>query len=261
MAEAFYLPEGDRFVSTSLTRGPWDENSQHAGPPSALLARALERCGAPEGRRIARVTVEVLGPVPIAPLRASARVVRPGRGVELVEGELAGPEGEVMRARAWRLRPTDVELPPGLPVHPPPAGPDEGRPTRRFPSDSPEGWHTAMDIRYLAGDYLEPGPATAWFRPRHPLVAGEATSALGRVLLAADAANGISATLDWDRWLFVNVDLTVHLSRAPRGEWVCLDAETFPEPDGVGLAQSILYDEEGRIGLAVQTLVIRPRRA
>ena len=261
MAEAFYVPDGERFDSTELTRGPWDESSQHAGPPAALLARELERCGEPDGRRVGRITVDILGPVPIAPVTASARVVRPGRGVELVEGELSGPDGEVMRARAWRLRPDPIELPAGLPDHPPPVGPEAGGPTARFPSDAAVGWHTAMEIRFVAGDYLDPGPATAWFRPRHPLVAGEELSPLARVMLAADAGNGVSATLDWSRFLFVNVDLSVHLARLPRGEWVCIDAVTFPESDGVGLAESALYDEQGRIGLAAQTLVIRPRGA
>jgi Acyl-CoA thioesterase C-terminal domain/Acyl-CoA thioesterase N-terminal domain len=259
VADAFYLPEGERFASTELTRGPWDEESQHAGPPAALLARELERCGEPRARRVGRVTIEILGPVPIAPLTAAARVVRPGRGVELVEGELAGPEGPVMSARAWRLRAEPVELPDGLPVYPPPPGPESGRPTAEFPSQATVGWHTAMEIRFVAGDYLEPGPATAWFRPRHRLVAGEETSPLARVLLAADAGNGVSATLDWSRFRFVNVDLTVHLARPPRGEWVCLDAVTVPEADGTGLAESALHDEQGRIGLAAQTLVIRPR--
>jgi hypothetical protein len=259
VANAFYVPDGERFISTELTRGPWDESSQHAGPPAALLARELERCGEPDGRRVGRVTVDILGPVPIAPVTATARVVRPGRGVELVEGELSGPDGELMRARAWRLRADGIELPAGLPVHPPPPGPDAGRPTARFPSEAAVGWHTAMEIRFVAGDYLEPGPATAWFRPRHPLVAGEEPSPLARVMLAADAGNGVSATLDFARYLFVNVDLSVHLTRPPRGEWVCLDAVTFPDPGGIGLAESALYDEDGRIGLAAQTLVIRPR--
>lgn len=260
MADAFYVPDGDGgFVSTELTRGPWDDASQHAGPPAALLTRALERAGEPDGRRVGRVTVEILGPVPIAPLTASARVVRPGRGVELVEGELSGPDGEVMRARAWRLRAAPIDLPEDLPEHPAPPGPQTGSPSAEFPSSAEVGWHTAMEVRYVRGDYMEAGPATAWFRPRHPLVAGEEPGPLARVMLAADAGNGISATLDWSKWLFVNVDLTVHLSRYPEGEWVCLDAITFPEPDSIGFAQSALFDETNRIGVAGQTLVIRPR--
>jgi hypothetical protein len=258
-AEAFYLPDGERFVSTEHTRGPWDPDHQHAGPPAALLGRALAGCGEPEGRRVGRVTFEILGPIPIAPLMARAEVVRPGRSIELLEGALAGPQGDVMRARAWRLRTNHVELPAGLPADPPPPGPGEGRETARFPAEAAAGWHKAMEIRFIAGEYLDPGPATAWFRPRIPLVAGEALGPLERVLLAADAGNGISAALPWDRFLFVNTDLTVHLSRLPRGEWVGLDSATFPEPDGIGLAESVLYDERGRIGRAVQTLLIRPR--
>ena len=92
-------------------------------------------------------------------------------------------------------------------------------------------------------------------------MAGEDVDPLARLMLAADAGNGVSAALDWSRWLFVNVDLSVHIARAPRGDWVCLDSETFPEPDGTGLARSDLYDEEGLFGLAAQTLVIRPRSA
>jgi hypothetical protein len=259
MPEAFYVPDGDGFASTALTRGPWDDDHQHAGPPAALLVRELGRCGEPQERELRRVTIEILGPVPIAPLRASARVVRPGRTVELVEGELAGPDGELLRARGWRLAPGHVDLPADLPLYPPPPGPDAGRPSGEFPSAAAEGWHTAMETRYVKGDYLEPGPATAWFRARHPLVAGEELDPLARLMLAADAGNGVSAALDWSRWLFVNVDLSVHITRPPRGEWVCLDAVTYPEPDGVGLARSDLYDEDGRLGLAAQTLVIRPR--
>ncbi|HEX2126153.1 MAG TPA: acyl-CoA thioesterase domain-containing protein, partial [Thermoleophilaceae bacterium] len=91
MAGAFYRVDGDRLVPSELTRGPWDPAAQHAGPPSALLARALERCEPRDGLRIARITVEILGPVPLAPLTATARVVRPGRSVELLEASLAGP--------------------------------------------------------------------------------------------------------------------------------------------------------------------------
>jgi Thioesterase-like superfamily len=259
MLEAFYVPDGDGFASTALTRGPWDDAHQHAGPPAALLVRELRRCGEPQGRELRRVTIEILGPVPIAPLRATARVVRPGRTIELVEGELAGPDGELLRARGWRLAPGPVELPDDLPRHPPPPGPDAGRPSGEFPYAAAEGWHTAMETRYVKGDYLQAGPATAWFRARHPLVAGEELDPWARLMLAADAGNGVSAALDWSRWLFVNVDLSVHITRPPRGEWVCLDAVTYPEPDGVGLARSDLYDEDGRLGLAAQTLVIRPR--
>ena len=106
---------------------------------------------------------------------------------------------------------------------------------------------------------MEPGPAVVWMRSRVPVVAGEQLTPLQRVLVVADSGNGVSATLDWRRFLFINVDLTVHLHRLPAGEWVCLDAVTTPEADGIGLADTALSDEGGLIGRAVQTLLVAER--
>jgi hypothetical protein len=92
-----------------------------------------------------------------------------------------------------------------------------------------------------------------------PLVAGEKISQLGRVLVVADSGNGVSTTLDWRKFLFINVDLTVHLHRLPGGEWVGLDAVTLPQPDGVGLADTALFDEQGPLGRAAQTLLVASR--
>ena len=279
MSDAFYVPDGDGFVSTELTRGPWDPGSQHAGPPAALLGRTVERCPSPreDGAdersgewRIARITFEVLRAVPIAPLRVEARVVRPGRSVELLEATLGDGDGdgELIRATAWRLRSGGAELPPGLASEDAdsparragtPAGPEEGAQAPFFPTGQEVGYHTTMEYRFVSGRFLEPGPATVWMRMRRPLVAGEEPSPLQRVLVAADSGNGVSATLDWNRFVFVNVDLSVHLHRLPAGEWVCLDAITIPEPTGVGLADTQLHDERGPIGRALQTLLVRER--
>ena len=121
------------------------------------------------------------------------------------------------------------------------------------------GYHSAMEYRFVRGAFTEPGPATVWMRMRHPLVEGEEPSPLQRLLTAADTGNGASATLDLARYLFINVDLSVHLHRLPEGEWVCLDAITTPEPNGLGLADSALHDRRGPIGRALQTLLVRER--
>jgi hypothetical protein len=256
---AFYEPDGDRFVPSELTRGPWDPSAQHAGPPAALVGRAIERCGERKGGQIGRVTVEILRPLPLVPLRVEARLARPGRSVELIEAALWDSQGELMRARGWRLRTGPLELRPFPPAEPPPAGPGAGRPEDFFDTGMEVGYHTAMDYRFVEGAFMEPGPATVWMRMRQPLVAGEEPSPLQRVLVAADSGNGVSAALDWRRFLFVNTDLSAHLHRLPAGQWVCLEARTYPEPEGVGLADTALYDERGRIGRAAQTLLVRAR--
>jgi hypothetical protein len=258
---AFYEPDGERYLATELTRGPWDPGAQHAGPPAALLGREIERLPDAAEFQVGRVTCEILRSVPIAPLLVSARVVRPGRRVQLLEAELRDEGGEpLMRASAWRIRTAAVEMPPeAAVVPPPPPGPEQGAEVEFFPTGQELGYHTAMECRFVAGAFVEPGPAVVWLRMRQPLVAGEQPSPLQRVLVAADVGNGVSASLDYHRYLFINVDLTVHLERMPVGEWVCVDAVTLPQPNGVGTAESVLSDGDGRIGRALQTLLIAER--
>ena len=255
MTDAFYVLDGDLVTPSELTRGPWDPNAQHAGPPSALLARAIELCEPREGMRVGRMTVEILAPVPIAPLTISASVVRPGRSVEMLEASLAGPDGELVRARAWRLATGDITA--DWEQDEPPPGREDARALEFFPSGERVGWHTAMEIVFARGKFLEPGPATVWMRPRVALVEGEEYSPLQRVMVAADGGNGVSAPLDWTGFIFINTDLSVHLLRPPTGEWICLDAVTHV--DGIGMTDTALWDERGRIGRAAQTLLVRAR--
>lgn len=260
-AMAFYVPAGPGFDSTELTRGPWDPSSQHAGPPCALLGRELDRAGELEPARLARVTFEILKPVPIAPLTVAASVVRGGRSVELVEGELRSGETPILRARGWRIRTKDIATSAGGEDDLPPPRPDEGAPTDFFPTGFDTGYHTAMETRFLFGAYLEPGPARAWMRMRVPLVEGEEPQPRDRVLVAADSGNGVSSPLDYRQWLFINADLSVALRRPVEGEWVLLDATTYAESDGTGLTDTRLLDERGPIGRATQSLLVAPRPA
>jgi hypothetical protein len=193
-------------------------------------------------------------------VRVEAEVVRPGRSVQMIEASLSAQDEEVMKARAWRLRTHPLEIPADVASTPgPPPGPEQGHQPEFFDTGQSVGYHTAMEWRSVGGGFLEPGPATAWMRMGCGLVAGEEPTPLQRTLVAADVGNGISAVLDLRRYLFINVDLSVHLERLPEGEWVCVDAVTLPQPNGVGTAESVLSDERGRIGRAVQALLISER--
>jgi hypothetical protein len=214
-----------------------------------------------DGYLVARLTLDFLGPVPMAPLTISARTTRPGRSLQLAEAELSADGQAVVRARAVRLRRGHVELPPRTDDDPPPPGPQTGR-QDPFPAreGQVEGFHrTPMEIRFVDGTDFGEGPARAWFRLALPLVDEEPASPLARVLAAADFGNGVSRIVDFEDYLFVNTDLTVHLHREPAGEWVLLDARTRLEPHGAGLAHSVLSDERGRIGLAAQSLFVAER--
>jgi hypothetical protein len=261
VGEAFYERDGEGFRATELTRGPWDPGAQHAGPPCALIGRAVEGLDGDGEFQVGRLTFEILRAVPIGPVRVEARVARPGRRVQMLEAALFDEGGEeLIRARGWRLRRSALDLPPeAAAAEDPPPGPEQGSVPAFFETGQDAGYHTAMDWRALSGGFLEPGPASFWMRQRGPLVDGEEPSPLQRTLVIADVGNGISAVLDPREHLFINVDLTVHLERMPEGEWVCVDAVTRPSPNGIGSAESELSDRRGRIGRAVQTLLVAER--
>lgn len=260
MAGPFYESAGDGYVATELTRGPWDPGAQHAGPLAALLGRELEQLPEAEEFELARITFEILRSVPIGPVDVSARILRPGRRVQLVEAELSVGGEPLVRATAWRIRRAELDLPAeALPAPEPPTGPEQGTDGEFFPTAQEHGYHTAMEVRFLSGGFLELGPAQAWLRMRGTLVDAEPPTSLQRLLVAADVGNGIGATLDFHRFVFINVELTVHVERPLRGEWAYLDAETRPQPSGVGLSDAILGDRDGRLGRAQQALLIAPR--
>ncbi len=260
MADALFDPDGSRFVPTALARGPWSPEALHGGPPAALLARCAERVAGGEKMLVTRLTVELLRPVPVSPLAVETRLLRPGRKVQLVGASLRAGDVEVARATALRLRTLDLPLPEEIDSPSPPPGPETAPPSvspgialRDYPAFHNQG----VEHRFVAGSFDRAGPATDWIRLRVPLVAGEETSPLARVAAAADFGNGVSWVLSrTDGWQFINPDLTVSLHRLPVGEWVCLEAVTYVEPTGIGQAESVLWDERGRLGRAVQSLLL-----
>jgi hypothetical protein len=252
---SFFVALGDgRFEATQRTRGPWDPRHQHAGPPSALLAGAMERVSGNPEMVFARLTFEILGAIPVAEVEVSASVERPGRSVELVAAEMRAGGRPVLRSRAWRV----LGAPVGTPEGPaPPPLPDHAAPPP--PSFGEFGYASSVEWRWAEGGWEVPGPATVWTRLLAPIVEGEEPSPLQRVLAVADSGNGVSALLDWGAYFFINTELSVHVLREPRGEWVCLSARTEIAEGGAGLASSVISDRGGPVARGAQALLIMSR--
>jgi hypothetical protein len=269
IAPSIFLADGERFVPTEQARGPWDPRALHGGAPAALIATAFERHEPGPGVPVARMGVELLRPIPFAPLTVEVRTVRPGRRVQELAAELHAETAErgrelICRASALRVQEIGADLP-----EPPDGslatekmpGPDEGSPVRFALNpdvDEASFAASAMEMRWL-DDPKRLGPARVWMRLRHPLVDEEPASALARLAATADFGNGISASLPFERFLFINADLHVHLHRPPRGEWIGIDARTLLHRGGTGLAESVLHDLEGPVGRAFQALVVASR--
>jgi len=260
-SSAYVELENGACASTDLTRGPWHPDHQHGGPPIALVARSIERAAAALGlTHVARLTANLLRPVPIAELAVKVETEYAGRNVAHFSAQLTAGGKEVVRCTAVAQREAALTFPPGLPGHPLPQAPRpvEQSPTQRFPfSNTMIGYQDLIESRMAEGVMFS-GPSAVWFRMRYPLVAGEEPSTLQRVAVAADSGNGISAILDFRSHIFVNSDLTINLLRKAEGEWICIDARTLLGPNGGGLAEARIFDAQGLIGRSTQSLAIRP---
>jgi len=249
---SFYVALGDgRFASTEHTAGPWCPDAQHGGPPAALLGGLLEAFAPRPELILARVAIEILGPVPVAELASTVAIERAGRSVELVAGELRAGGRAVLRARGWRVRRSPLAA--GA-ASSPPALPTAATPTPAAYGSFPYG--RAVEWRWADGDWDQPGPASVWTRLRMPLVEGAATTPLQRVLAVADSGNGVSSWFEWGSALYINPELTVHVLREAAGEWICLQARTEIAQGGAGLATSRLSDRTGPVARGAQALLV-----
>jgi hypothetical protein len=256
--DALYIRKGDNlFEPTELTKGPWDPRAQHGGAPGALIAGELERHS--DGRPFARIALHLIKPVPLVPLTVEVAIDRDGRRARRVRADLKAGDEVVCFAYALQIQ-GDPEPVPEVPLCGAIAeGPETGTPPpnftgyRMFAGDG-------IEVSFIKGALTEPGPATAWFRLRVPVVDGEETTQLQRAMAAADFGNGISSAVRWDQFTFVNPELTVFLLREPQGDWIGNDAVTAIDPGGIGLADATLHDEHGPFGRALQSLYVAARR-
>lgn len=269
-ASLFEPARADRWTATELARGPWDPRACHGGPVSALLARAVERASpdSPVDWQVARLSIELTRPVPVgAPLDLVTEIERDGRKVSLVAARLYDGDTEVARARSLRIRVKPLALPHDVvqPSPDPPGTPDDGVAQRvTWAVDDQVAFHrNACEHRFTKGTWDTAGPADLWIRLLVPVVPGETPSGVQRAAAAADFGNGVSGGLPFDRFTFINPDLTVHLLRAPVGEWIGMRAAshygTRTSSSGAGFAESALFDADGRLGRSVQSLILDER--
>ena len=266
-----FVPDGpSRWAPTALARGPWDPRVCHGGPVSALLARAVEHADpdSPVDWQIARLTIELTRPVPVgSPLTVSTEIERDGRKVSLVAVRLHDGDTEVARARSLRIRDKPLSLPEAVVQPPPdPPGAPDGAVAQRvsWAAGDQVAFHThACEHRFTEGSWDAPGPVGVWIRLGVPVVPGETPSGVQRAAAAADFGNGVSGGLPFEQFTFINPDLSVHLLRAPVGEWIGMRTAshygTATTSTGSGFAESALYDTEGRFGRSVQSLILDER--
>ena len=245
------------FRPTDACRGPWSADACHAGPPSGLLARAAERLFPQQ--RLIRLTVDLVRPIPHAGFSIVAEVSRSGRTVSTSSLAILDADGRTV------VTATSMHVAPGPHFHLPTTGYDTpvfaDAVPGRFPIEG--GAHdlpmfaTGVEVRYPPGDGPEPGPTRMWMRTL-PLLPDEEPSAFQRICPLADCGNAVSRNSEVGDVAFMNTDLTILLHRDPVGEWFGMDSVSRWEPHGHGMSDSLLFDEHGPVGRALQALLIQP---
>lgn len=261
MSEAYFTTRDGRwFEATGYARGPWDVDACHAGPPTALMVRALEQLI--PGQRLARLTVELLRPIPLRGFRVQAEVRKPGRSVTLSEAEILDEDRVYVRAYGLHLRALDgfstataLSKSPDLSSAVP--GPFPIRDALHDEVCFPD----SVEVRYNMdeGSAGTGGPTTIWLRAKVPILADEAPSPFQRICPLADSGNGVSYNEYLDRVAFINPDLIISLHRNPDGEWHGARTISHWQPDGTGLADAELFDVNGPVGRVLQTVLLTPR--
>lgn len=257
IASYFVRVDGRRYRPTVLTGGAWTEAEQHISPLNGLIVHAIDRFVAERGSddlEIGRISIDILGVLAIEDFDIDVVVLRPGRTIELLEATVTAAGRPAVRARVWRMATSDTAAVAGGPsdaLTPP------GDLAGWQMSDLwPGGYIASLDVRPVGEP--QPGRTTAWISTSVALVADEPVGTLARYVALVDTANGIAVRQRPTEWMFPNLDLTIHLARQPRGDWVGLDTTVTFGPDGHGLTSSVLHDQGGPVGHANQILTVRP---
>lgn len=266
MTHPLFVRDGDLFMPSESAGGPWSPDFLHGGPPTGLLAWALEQETAGNGLRLARLTTDLLRPVPATALKVRVTTLRTGRRLRVLEGILEADDVVVSRATALYLE----QVPLDVPEHArfanqtlPPRTSKSYNLSEVSSRDSktltftPEGLHTNVEVRLIDGVEGR-GEGRVWMRLPMSVVANEPSSTTVQAATLADFGNGIAQLRVAKNVGSINADVTLYLTRTPAGEWIGFDAHARMGDNGNGLVETRLYDDQGPIGRVVQATLAMP---
>lgn len=256
---AYFVTSGDTFVPTAIAKGPWGQ-AVSGNFVGGLLGHAVERTVGDPDLQPARLTVDLLRPVALTPVRVGTEVLRRGRRLTLVDAQMTQDDALVARATALFLRRGDdapgqvwtspVTMPPAPPA--PDAQPDVDMMVWAYGASS----ETVGPSFDLSG-WQHAGPKYAWVRDVKPLIDAEHLTPFVRAAMAADVTSSLTHISDAGLH-YINADYTLTLSRLPRGQFIGLAALTHYSHRGVATGTATLFDNDGPLGSAVATALVNP---
>ena len=249
---AYYQP-------TKHAQGAWNDHEQHMAPATGLLTAELKGYMSQGNMRLARISLDILGLIPLDDFTITTRCIRPGKTIELIEAIMSSRGRDAIIARAWRLMTQDTSEIAGL----------EDQKSIHKPEELPawnemSGWPGGFieSVRLVSEPGRRPGKGMVWMTNDIDMVAGETTDDMVHLLGMADTANGVVPRLGLGlsklEWMFPNTDLQIHMHREPQGRWLGIEAVQQYGADGIGVTSAVLHDVHGPFGRSEQILTIRP---
>lgn len=249
---AYYHP-------TEHTQGTWNPNDQHMASATGLLTYELNQFAGQDNMRLARISLDILGSIPLADSTIVTRCIRAGKTIELLEAVLSSRGRDYIVARAWRLLTQDTSAIAGLEDS-----------VARYQPDELSEWSEMhkwpggyiQTLRLVSEPNRRPGKGMVWMTNDTQMIAGVPTTDLVHLLGMVDTANGVvprvGLGLDTADWMFPNTDLQIHMHRLPQGRWLGIDAVQQYGADGIGVTSAVLHDVYGPFGRSEQILTVRP---
>ncbi|MDO5769390.1 MAG: thioesterase family protein [Psychrobacter sp.] len=248
-----------QYRPTIHAQGAWNDHEQHMAPATGVITHELTQFSPNNHMRIARISLDILGLIPLDEFTVTTRLIRPGKTIELIESVMSSGGRDCISARAWRLMTQDTSAIAGL----------EDHVATHLPNQLPDwdeikGWPGGFiqSVRLVSDPQRRAGKGMVWITTDVEMVEGERTADLVHLLGLVDTANGVvprtGLGLAESGWMFPNTDLQIHMHRAPQGRWLGIEAVQQYGTDGIGLTSAVLHDVSGPFGRSEQILTVRP---
>lgn len=255
------LLEPHVYAGLEPTRGPWSTEHCHAGPPAGAIARSIEMEAGAE-KLLTRLTLDLIRPIPMAGFRVSVEVEREGRKTSIASATLADLNGKpCVTASALLIAPSqELDMPTADAPKPQLSSSTQGQfPLADRTAHELPAFGSFVDVRYPEGQTPEPGPTQMWMKTK-ALIEGETPSSFQRICPLCDCGNATSRNAELKDITFVNPDLTIVMHRQTSADWFLSDAVSHWRRNGIGLAEARIFDEDGPVATAMQSLILTPAK-
>ena len=252
----FFEQDGSQFIGGHEARSPWDETAMNGILVAGLFGYLFEQHIDFSKMNPGRFSVDIYKPVPHK-VETKVKILREGKRIRVLEARLFLGDEVFARAILSCVRKAELE---------PFSAAGAVLPSYPAPNETPEAAHTpdyviapTAHINHVVNALETPGHGVVWMNFHYNLLQNVPISSFVRSCMMADMGHGTARALDFNHWLYINIDINMVYYRQPVGDWILVDARMDGDGVGQGMSYSLFADEKGVFGRGLQTLFIERR--